>query len=224
MPSKQSYQSTHKSTQSIFSVVLILVVAFGAGTLIWHQANATNQVVEAQTTTGSIIVHDTVEIIENTEITDDSTINAADNTRITDFTDVSNTVNNTVETNSNVSQIDVPEESVIIDSDITDPDTQVITLKVTGPDLAINSTVEVKPGSTVYQVMEQASQQAGFNFITSQHGSLGAFVEQIGSVASGKKSGKYWIYYVNGKLATSGVSQYVVNAGDVIEWKFEKNY
>ena len=32
-----------------------------------------------------------------------------------------------------------------------------------------------------------------------------------------------WIYYVNGKEAAVGISNYKINPGDTVSWKYEKS-
>src|SRR3989338_9106921 len=50
---------------------------------------------------------------------------------------------------------------------------------------------------------------------------MGKLIEEING--SKNDGNKYWIYYVNGKKAQVGVSNYKIKAGDVVSWKYEKN-
>ena len=48
---------------------------------------------------------------------------------------------------------------------------------------------------------------------------MGSFITEINGIKG--LPGKYWIYYVNDKLASVGVSKYVLKEGDIINWKNE---
>lgn len=50
--------------------------------------------------------------------------------------------------------------------------------------------------------------------------SFGTLVESIDEVKNGE-SGKYWVYFVNGKMADVGADQYKLLKGDKIEWKWQ---
>jgi hypothetical protein len=82
--------------------------------------------------------------------------------------------------------------------------------------------VNIKEGSTVYDAMNiaQSLVENNFSFKSKEYPSLGIFVGEI----NGKKGGEggYWIYSVNGEEANVGVSNYKVNNGDIISWKYEK--
>lgn len=80
----------------------------------------------------------------------------------------------------------------------------------------------VPPGSTVYDLMNIVAGQSAFRFRRENFGELGFFIEEINGVAQNPKEGMYWIYYINGQKATVGVSNYKVQANDVIEWKYEE--
>lgn len=85
-----------------------------------------------------------------------------------------------------------------------------------------NWSIFVPEGSNAYQAMERLREQQGFSFNGKEHPGLGFFVEEIEGMKNNQnKSGMYWIYYVNGKKAEVGISQYIIQAGDTIEWKYE---
>jgi hypothetical protein len=50
--------------------------------------------------------------------------------------------------------------------------------------------------------------------------SYGPYVDAINGVRGGT-SGKYWMFYVNGKQASVGAGSYITKVGDFIEWKFQ---
>ena len=77
----------------------------------------------------------------------------------------------------------------------------------------------VAQDTTLYEIMKIASTESDFSFSGVDYSSLGFFVDTI----HGQKNtgGKYWILYVNGTLATVGVSQLLVKPGDHFEWRYE---
>lgn len=76
-------------------------------------------------------------------------------------------------------------------------------------------------GSTAYDAMVALSKKKEnkFSFHSKDYGDLGNFIDEINGVKG--TPGKYWIYYINNKKATLGVSKYVLKAGDRISWKQE---
>ncbi|HTJ73180.1 MAG TPA: DUF4430 domain-containing protein [Verrucomicrobiae bacterium] len=57
--------------------------------------------------------------------------------------------------------------------------------------------------------------------VVTKSSSYGEYVDAIGDFSSGK-DGKYWTFYVDGKLASVGAGAYLAKGGEKIEWKFEK--
>lgn len=80
--------------------------------------------------------------------------------------------------------------------------------------------VSFKEGDTLEMAMVKFDiERDDFSFITSNHPSLGSFVEEINNMRG--SIGKYFIYYINGKSADVGISKYVLKEGDIINWKLE---
>lgn len=80
---------------------------------------------------------------------------------------------------------------------------------------------EIKPGSSVYDLMDLLKMEKKINFSGKNYLGLGFFVEEINGLKN-NPSGANWLYYVNGRLAPVGISGYVINNNDIIEWKYEK--
>ena len=78
--------------------------------------------------------------------------------------------------------------------------------------------VKVEEGATALDVMKNA-QNSGFSFNGKEYPGMGYFIDEINGVKS--ENGKYWIYYINEQEAEIGVSKYVVNNGDIINWKLK---
>jgi len=85
-------------------------------------------------------------------------------------------------------------------------------------------TTPFKNDSSVYNLMLLLSQKEGLTFKTKNYGeNLGHFVTEINGKKNEDESGKYWIYSVNGKKATVGISHYFVQPNDIITWTYEEN-
>jgi hypothetical protein len=82
--------------------------------------------------------------------------------------------------------------------------------------------VGITPGETGIEAMRALQSSGVLTFTGRDYPGLGFFVDSLGGVANG--GGMYWVFYVNGKSATSGISSVVLSPGDVIEWKYEKGY
>ena len=52
-------------------------------------------------------------------------------------------------------------------------------------------------------------------------GPRGVFVREVDDVANG--GGYFWLYSVNGEMATVSADQYTTSTGDVIRWHFRKS-
>jgi transcriptional regulator len=82
---------------------------------------------------------------------------------------------------------------------------------------------EIKEGSSLFELMEKIKEESVegkiFDFKYKETSGLGNFVTEI----NGEKGtpGRYWIYYVNGRLGSVGVSNYILKNGDIINWNQE---
>lgn len=74
---------------------------------------------------------------------------------------------------------------------------------------------------SVYDFMIKLKEEGKINFKDKTYSGMGKLIEEINGV---KNSEKNWIYYVNGKKANIGISNYKINKGDVISWKYESQY
>lgn len=81
----------------------------------------------------------------------------------------------------------------------------------------------VPAGSSVYDMMRQAQDQALLMFNAKDFKGLGKFIDEINTIKNSDTDKMYWVYYLNGQSATEGVSQYKLKAGDVIKWEYEKS-
>lgn len=107
-----------------------------------------------------------------------------------------------------------------------DTDTEISETKTIPATLAINDTtyqLNINPGSSVYELMEEAK-KTGLNYQTKNFGSgLGYFVEEINNIKQKPRENLYWIYYINGAKAQIGISNYIIQPNDLITWKYEED-
>lgn len=88
-------------------------------------------------------------------------------------------------------------------------------LKAGGP-LAV---LHGESGATLYADLEKAKEEGRIHFAAKEYTGLGFFVTEIGELKEG--NGKHLLYYINGKEASVGVSTYIPQSGDHVEWKLE---
>ncbi len=79
----------------------------------------------------------------------------------------------------------------------------------------------ITTNTSVYDFMDSLRKDRKISFTDKTYIGMGKFIEAIDGIQS--DGDRYWIYYVNGKKALIGVSNYKINPGDVVSWKFEKD-
>lgn len=81
------------------------------------------------------------------------------------------------------------------------------------------SDITFSKGENLYAAIMNFHKKTQFVFEGETYPGLGFLVTDIGSLH--QKSGTYLFYFINSKEASVGVSAYVPNTGDVIEWKLK---
>jgi hypothetical protein len=82
--------------------------------------------------------------------------------------------------------------------------------------------IKMKEGSTVYDLMAGLKERGDFDFKGVGSSGLGFFVEEINGIKNNPGNNTYWLYYINDKPASVGISNYKLMPGDIITWKYEK--
>lgn len=92
-------------------------------------------------------------------------------------------------------------------------------LSVSGPGLNFTTNLAINPGLTsVYDLLAEGAAAQGLAVSkTGQGGSV--FVTAIGNLKN--SGGHYWLYYLNGVFARTGAGSQMLQAGDIVEWRFE---
>ncbi|MBT3539302.1 DUF4430 domain-containing protein [Candidatus Parcubacteria bacterium] len=76
--------------------------------------------------------------------------------------------------------------------------------------------------NSVHDVMMTLSAMSSqpFYFEVKEYTGMGYFVTSINGKKQDTRQGKYWIYYINDESAKLGISNYIINQGDVIKWTY----
>ena len=93
-----------------------------------------------------------------------------------------------------------------------------------GATLEINGIIhqsEIKKETSVYDFMSKLEKEGKINFKEKNYLGMGKFIEELNGIKG--NGDKFWIYYVNDKKAKIGISNYKINPGDVVSWKYEKD-
>jgi hypothetical protein len=75
-------------------------------------------------------------------------------------------------------------------------------------------TYQGQDGKTALELLKQKAT------VVTKDSSYGPYVDSVNGVKGGE-GGKYWTFYINGKMAQVGGNAYDTKGGDKIEWKFE---
>jgi len=79
------------------------------------------------------------------------------------------------------------------------------------------------PGQiTVYDFMSKLQKGGKINFTEKNYIGMGELITAINGIQN--NGNRSWIYYVNDKEAEVGVSNYKINNGDIISWKYEQTF
>lgn len=76
------------------------------------------------------------------------------------------------------------------------------------------------PGEiSVYDFMSKLRSEGKIDFTEKDYIGMGKFVDSIDGIKN--NGNQNWIYYVNDKKANIGISNYKINSGDTVTWKYE---
>lgn len=121
------------------------------------------------------------------------------------------TNNNIIENNVNLKET---KDNILLKNDLN-------TVKTV---LEINNKkyeTEINENISVYELMKKMENENKIFFKETTYTGMGKFIEEINGIKSDGE--KYWIYYVNNKKANIGVSNYKINPGDIVSWRYEEN-
>lgn len=185
----------------------------------------------AFTTHNNFTIHDTLNTIQNeiqnTQNTQEASL-YGDNIQTTkeQASGVPSPLQGEGQGEVNSEQPNIQETIMIEEVETTSTESKIknpTTLKIAGEEYS----TEFKEGTTVFELMQTLTAMSikPFSFSGKDYGAgMGYFVEEINGIKNDPQTGKYWIYYVNNKSAQVGISNYIINRGDVIEWKYENTF
>jgi hypothetical protein len=92
----------------------------------------------------------------------------------------------------------------------------------TGKSMSLVWANEIIPsGLDLFEIFKMKTKEKDIEFSYKDYGgSMGIFITSINGFSNTKD--KWWQYYVNGEYAKVGISNYKVQVGDVIEFRFDK--
>ena len=93
--------------------------------------------------------------------------------------------------------------------------------KTITPTIELNYTNTLAGSLSVYDFMTKLQNEGKIKFTEKNYAGIGKFILSINGVEGNSKM--TWIYYVNGKEAQVGVSDYKITSGDIVSWKYEKS-
>jgi len=79
--------------------------------------------------------------------------------------------------------------------------------------------LEVKEGTTAFDLLKEATDQAGITLDYSES-DFGVMIDAMGDKKGGQED-KYWLFYVNGEMAPVAADKQEVKVGDKVEFRFE---
>ncbi|PIR68302.1 hypothetical protein COU49_01925 [Candidatus Nomurabacteria bacterium CG10_big_fil_rev_8_21_14_0_10_35_16] len=101
--------------------------------------------------------------------------------------------------------------------DEADAQTETISIILTFGDKTLN--LSFNQGMSLYEIFTQAQEKGEIDFSGRKYPGLGFFVTEIGHLRHGVNDNL--MYFVNGEEAEVGVSSYVPEDGDIINWQLK---
>lgn len=97
-----------------------------------------------------------------------------------------------------------------------------VRLVVNSPSGPFTYDVNVPKNTSVETVMQKAKKK-GLTYETKKFGGMGTYIKTINGLSEDMRAQLFWIFSVNGKKGTVGISSYRIKAGDTISWSFENS-
>jgi len=80
-------------------------------------------------------------------------------------------------------------------------------------------TLDLKPGSTALDALEQVALESDMTVVTIPS-EFGSYIERIGDVAADPTAADFWIWYINGISANVAADQYQLSDGDEVTFRY----
>ena len=81
--------------------------------------------------------------------------------------------------------------------------------------------VEIQEGQSVFQILETLKANEEIQFEYGEFEGLGVFVTSLNGITADSNS-EYWKFLINGEEAQVGISDYIIQTGDTIQFEIEK--
>lgn len=81
--------------------------------------------------------------------------------------------------------------------------------------------IELKQGQSVFSLLERICTDNNLELkYNPPKDSFGVFITNINGITNDNNSNKWWTYWVNNKMAMEAADQFILQDGDIIEWKY----
>jgi len=87
-------------------------------------------------------------------------------------------------------------------------------------DVRVFNNIDINANISAFDLLQKVATDNNLELKYNDYGGdMGMFIESIDGV---KNRENFWQYWVNNKYAEIGVSNYYLQAGDIVEWKYTK--
>jgi hypothetical protein len=94
-------------------------------------------------------------------------------------------------------------------------------ITINGDGWIIQDNLIAYTGDTAFSLLERCSEKNGFPVSTTYYAQYDSTLINSINNAAGGTDGKYWQYYVNGQLPSTGADKCIVTNGESLRWSFE---
>ena len=83
--------------------------------------------------------------------------------------------------------------------------------------------IAIEEKTNLFDLLKKVTSENNLEFRYKDYGGdLGVLIESINNIGNNVGSDRFWQYWVNNEYAKIGASNYKLNPGDLIEWKYIK--
>jgi hypothetical protein len=101
-------------------------------------------------------------------------------------------------------------------------DTTSVTIKIIGDTWSLQDNLFTDDDETAFALLERILQRHEMSFEYTYYSDFDAhLIDSIHSTTNGD-DGKYWQYWVNNELPMVGADHFIIENGDMVEWRFEE--
>jgi len=80
--------------------------------------------------------------------------------------------------------------------------------------------IKLEGKKTVFDLLKKVTQENNLEFSFKEYSDVGVFIESIDNMTNDSTNNKFWQYWVNSEYAQIGASSFILEDGDLVEWKY----